>query len=114
MDALTCLALIIYFESRGEPVVTQIYVAKTAIARAKQEKLSICKSMVKPKSYSFYWDRRSNLPKDGKSYIKAKLMALKAINSKKFVGTIYFNNCNLKKRYKTKTKLKKLSNLCFY
>jgi spore germination cell wall hydrolase CwlJ-like protein len=53
MNTLLCLATIVYFEARSEPLLAQQYVAETAIERAKLEKTTICRSMLKNGNYAF-------------------------------------------------------------
>ena len=46
MSVLSCLALIVAMESRGESLQTQHYVASVAIERAKEESVGICQSKI--------------------------------------------------------------------
>ena len=114
MTSLACLALIVYHEARSEPVATQVHVAQVVINRAKEENLTICKSMVKPRSYSFYWDKHSNKIKDKVSYANILQVANKSLTRKSLHSRLFFSECRLKKRYKTKHKLIKVGHLCFY
>jgi hypothetical protein len=92
---------------------TQSLVADVAIARASRENLSICSSMKRPKSYSWMWDGKFT------KVDKAKLKSLEAIAKQelkrdKVRKRLYFNTCNLGKRFPTENKMIKSEKLCFY
>ena len=113
MTSLSCLALIIYMEASTQSSFTQSLVADVAIARAEKEKLPICSSMKKPKSYSWMWDGRNTKVK------KDKLKTLEEIANKELKRNrirtrFYFNECTLGKRFKTPNKMVRSEKLCFY
>jgi len=84
------------------------------MARAEAENLSLCKSMRLKKSYTFIWNGTDLRMKEDKAKEIARQVALGVLNGKRLKGYTYFNECRLKKRYKTKTKLVKRGKLCFY
>jgi spore germination cell wall hydrolase CwlJ-like protein len=114
MSSIACLALIIYFEARGEPDLAQRMVAEVAIHRAKTEDKPICKSLKTPRSYSFMWDKHSNKIVDKVSHLEALAIARKVLAKKNVPSRLYFNECSMGKRYKTKHRIKKVGRLCFY
>lgn len=52
-SALTCLALNIYHESRGEPTLGKIAVAQTTINRSVANGTTVCDEVLKPKQFSW-------------------------------------------------------------
>lgn len=113
MSSVACLALIIFMESRGEPLQTQQYVASVAIERARQEGATICESMKKPRAYSWMWDRRKT------EIRKAKLKALQVVASNEMhhqslTGRLYFNERRLGKLWRTARKPIVSGKLIFY
>lgn len=113
MSSVACLALIVFFESRGEPVLTQQYVASVAIERAKQEKVSVCESMKKPRSYSWYWDKHSNRV-DQKLLKQFEILAVKEMRNPSLKGRTFFNEKKMGRRFKTSYKPLVSGNLVFY
>lgn len=51
--AVLCLAMNIFFESRGEPIPGQYAVALVTMNRAKQEPAKVCSVVFKPKQFSW-------------------------------------------------------------
>jgi len=58
MTASFCLAMILYFEARGEPIDGKLAVADVVLSRADSNKWpdEICKVMKQEKQFSFYTD----------------------------------------------------------
>ena len=113
MNSLACLALVVYMESRGEALITQHYVASVAIQRAEQEEVSVCKSMKKPRAYSWLWDG-VNTKVDPKQLELSKKVAKQELQKQTLQGRLYFNECRLGKRFRTEHKMIKSGGLCFY
>ena len=114
MTTLACLALIVYMEARSEPELAQTLVAQVAVNRAKSEGTTICKSMRKPRSYSFYWDGRRNKITEKEVYSSVTKVANRVLTQDSIANRLYFNECSLGKRYKSSFKIKKVGRLCFY
>ena len=102
-----------YMESRGESVTTQNYVGSVALNLASQDNTSVCKSIQKPRRYSWQWDGKHT--KVDTIQLKAlEEQAKKLIKKRSLSGYYYFNECKLGKRFKTEKPLVKSGNLCFY
>lgn len=113
MTSLSCLTLIIFLEASTQSDFTKSLVADVAIARATKEKLSICESMKKPKSYSWQWDgKATKVPLA--ELKKLEKVALQELKRAKIRNYLYFSNCSAGKRFKTKNKMIKSEKLCFY
>lgn len=113
MTPAYCLALVIYMEANTQSKFTQSLVADVAIARADKENLSICSSMKKPKSYSWMWDGKST--KVNRERLKElEKVAKEELKRDKIRKRLYFNECNLGKRFKTENKMIRSEKLCFY
>jgi len=65
-----CLAILIFFEARSEPVIGQIAVAETAIHRVEDKRYpdTICGVVWQRKQFSFTHDGKSDNPKKYKGY----------------------------------------------
>lgn len=114
MNTLACLALIVYMEARSEPVLAQTLVAQVVINRAKAEETTICNSMKRPRSYSFYWDGKPNLVKEKEVYDEVLKLSNRVLKQNNLENRLYFNECSLGKRFKTKYKVQRTGKLCFY
>ena len=113
MSSVACLALIIYMESRGEPLQTQQYVASVAIERARQEQTTICESMKKPRAYSWMWDRKKTKV-DPVKLKTMQMVANKEMRHQSLSGRLYFNERRLAKMWRTPHKPIVSGNLIFY
>ena len=113
MITATCLALIVYFEARGEPELAQRYVADVAIFRAKIEGVTVCESMRKPKAYSWVWDRKSDIIDPPQMKI-VRSIAEQELKSQKIQGRKHFNEKRLGKIWNTQVKPVTVGNLIFY
>lgn len=114
MTSLACLALIIYHESRGESELTQRLVARVAIERSNHENVGICRSMHRPKSYSFMWDGKPERVDDKQAWDKALVIAGDELFESNMDNRMYFNECRLGKRFKTAYRMRRSGKLCFY
>lgn len=56
-SAFLCLALNVYFESRGEPLEGQLAVAMTTMNRAEGDAANVCKVVMAPRQFSWTNDR---------------------------------------------------------
>ena len=113
MSSVACLALIMYMESRGEPLHTQQLVASVAIERARQEAVPLCQSMNKPRAYSWLWDGVKTKV-DPKQLDALKKVAVKEIANPTLKGRMYFNERRMGRRYRTPHKPIVSGNLIFY
>ena len=60
LTATVCLAMAIYHEARGEPLIGKQAVAEVVINRSEQQSTTICKVVFAPKQFS--WSSRYKLP----------------------------------------------------
>lgn len=128
--AVTCIALAVYFESRGEPEMGQRYVAHTVINRSKDydDEMSACRAVFD--EYQFSWTvefgysksvwtmivRARKHVKNMSAWKKSIHIARVAANRKSDItgGVRYFNEKSMGVRYKTKTRPKTIGNHIFY
>lgn len=99
-EALRCLALNIYHESRGSNLADKVAVADVVINRKKDERYpnTICGVVQQGKldsngfprrnqcQFSWYCDGRSDDPKDGDRWEEAKLLAYQVLIDGKYRG----------------------------
>jgi len=78
-SALLCLALNVYHEARGEPLLGQHAVAHVTLNRAKKRKLSVCDVVFQP--YQFSWTLYDKKVQDERAWAKALQVAQKAMKS---------------------------------
>ena len=94
ISTLTCMAVAIYFEARGEPIDGQMMVAETILNRAADNRWpdEPCDVISQPNQFSFYRDGRSNRPRDMEAYTTAVLVAAKAFESRNAsTGALYYH-----------------------
>ena len=72
MLEVLCLALNLYHEARGEPLKGILHVAAVTIKRknSKHYPNTICGVVYQKHQFSWAWDKRSDVPKDMKSFLK--------------------------------------------
>lgn len=96
--AITCMAVAVYFEARGEPLVGQLAVAHVIINRTKDERYpgNICEVVKQGPTYkwkegypvrdkcqfSFYCDGKSDKPTDKDAYTLARIISFNAISGR--------------------------------
>lgn len=78
-SALLCLALNVFFESRGEPFEGQLSVAQVTMNRAGYDPAKVCKVVKAPKQFS--WTSRKRKQPSGDAWDQAKQVAGLAINN---------------------------------
>lgn len=77
---LECLALNVYFESRGESQLGQELVAQVTMNRVRFSKdKSICDIVRQKSQFSWTADGKSDLPQDIHAYVRSLLVAIKFI-----------------------------------
>lgn len=60
--AVVCLALNVYYEARGEPLIGQIAVGLVTMRRANHEWEKLCEVVYEPKQFSWTWDGEQGAP----------------------------------------------------
>jgi spore germination cell wall hydrolase CwlJ-like protein len=80
--SLTCLALNIYWEARNQSIAGQLAVAQVTLNRVLDRRYSdnVCDVVYEHKQFSWYWDGKSDVPRDSRAWQKAKLIASAALN----------------------------------
>ena len=78
-SALLCLALNVFFESRGEPFAGQLSVAQVTMNRAGDDPAKLCKVVKAPKQFS--WTSQKRKQPSGDAWDQAKHVAGLAIQN---------------------------------
>lgn len=80
--ALMCLALNVYFEARNQPVAGQLAVAQVTMNRVHSPKYpdDVCEVVYDHKQFSWYWDGKSDMPRDPKAWELAQIVASAALD----------------------------------
>ncbi|WP_151708867.1 cell wall hydrolase [Acinetobacter brisouii] len=104
--ALTCLALNIYHESRGESELGKKIVAQSTLNRVKENNSSVCEEVLRPHQFSWTSSlvrdkrlRESGIPKDSDAWDDSKRIAQQALNG----------NMQLPRRYRQVTSFHAIS-----
>jgi spore germination cell wall hydrolase CwlJ-like protein len=100
IDPLTCLAIAIYFEARGEPLEGKVAVGQVVMNRVKDRRwpMDVC-SVVKDRcQFSFYCDGKpERLSKKGlastayKESVEAAYVTLKGHAVDNTIGSVYYH-----------------------
>jgi len=77
LTALQCLALTIYFEAGGEPIPGKWAVGQVVLNRVESTRWpnDICSVVTQRNQFTWYWDGRSDKPKDGKAWKDSQKVA---------------------------------------
>lgn len=75
--ALACLALVVFWEARSEPLSGQVAVAQVVLTRVASASFpdTVCEVVYDPAQFSFYWDGKSDTPHNDEAWFKANLVA---------------------------------------
>lgn len=81
-EEMRCLALNIYFESRGEPEEGQMAVAHVTLNRVQNSRFpdTICDVVYQPRQFSWTHVRRSHYPANRNAWRRAKRIAQTALD----------------------------------
>lgn len=83
LTALTCLALNVYHEARGEPVYAQYAVARVTLNRAAKQRQPVCEVVYA--RHQFSWTSgRSAWPSEPDAWATARKVARRAIHMRDF------------------------------
>lgn len=109
---LNCLALAIYHEARGEPLLGQKAVAYTVLNRVKSGKFpnSICGVIYQPGQFT---DIRKTKVRDRKLWLRVNNIAHKAITKPYKFNALYFHAGSVQPGWKRKY-IAKIGNHHFY
>lgn len=98
--ALLYLVLNIYFEARSEPFEAQVDVAHVVLNRVRHSNYpDTIEDVIKQyKQFSWYWDGKSDKPKNRFAFKEALRAAIVALNTKDTTGgALYYYNPHLAK-----------------
>lgn len=88
---VTCLALNVYHEARGEPVEGQVAVALTTINRARAAGCEICDAVFQPSQFSWTTNWGKQKP-SGPAWERSKEIALASLYIRDYTGgAIYYH-----------------------
>jgi len=75
--ALACLSLNVYFEARDQPFAGQVAVAQVTMNRVADPRYpdTICEVVYDHKQFSWYWDGKSDRPREEEAWEQAQLIA---------------------------------------
>ena len=82
LDPISCLAVAIYFEARGELPAGQAAVAHVIMNRVESTRYpdDVCAVVKQPAQFSFYWDGKSDRPGNAHAYMQAMLIAVAVVD----------------------------------
>lgn len=80
--ALVCLTMNVYWEARNQDIAGQLAVAQVTMNRVKSEYYpnSVCEVVHQHKQFSWYWDGKSDIPKEEKAWETAMMVASAAMD----------------------------------
>jgi len=75
--AIMCLSLNIYFEARNQPLAGQVAVAQVTMNRVHSSDYpnDVCSVVYQHKQFSWYWDGKSDVPRDEEAWGRAQAVA---------------------------------------
>ena len=118
LTSLTCIAIAIYFEARGESIEGQQMVAATIINRIHHPKFpdTACGVVKQRKQFSFYSDGKSDKPTEPEAYLTAARIAAEALKEGVVNETsLYFHSTAVQPIWRHKLKrIGKIGNHVFY
>jgi spore germination cell wall hydrolase CwlJ-like protein len=116
-----CLAQVIYFEARGEPIKGQIAVAQVTINRKNSNLFpnTICKvvSQTKPCQYSWYCDGKSDTLPNNKTAAQSKALAYTILTTHLVDvthGALFFHASSINPRWRNLEKTVEIGAHIFY
>jgi spore germination cell wall hydrolase CwlJ-like protein len=75
--ALVCLTMNVYWEARNQDIAGQLAVAQVTMNRVHSEEYpnSVCEVVHQHKQFSWYWDGKSDIPREEKAWETAMIVA---------------------------------------
>ena len=79
--ALICLSLNVYWEARNQPIAGQLAVAQVTMNRVHDPRWpdNVCSVVYDHKQFTWYWDGKSDIPKEEKAWETAMIVASAAM-----------------------------------
>lgn len=80
--ALMCLSLNVYWEARNQSLAGQLAVAQVTMNRVHDPRWpdNVCEVVYDHKQFSWYWDGKSDIPREEKAWRTAMLVASAAMH----------------------------------
>ena len=80
--ALMCLALNVYFEARNQDLAGQLAVAQVTMNRVHDDGYpnDVCEVVYDHKQFSWYWDGKSDMPREERAWETAQIVASAALD----------------------------------
>tara|TARA_R110000764_G_scaffold95718_1_gene179590 strand:- start:89 stop:508 length:420 start_codon:yes stop_codon:yes gene_type:complete len=94
LTTLSCIAVAVYFEARGESMLGQRAVAEVILNRVADPRWpeTACEVIKQKNQFSFYSDGLSDKPKDAVVYVLAEFVARDAIKGNTLrTGALYYH-----------------------
>ena len=94
LTAISCIAVAVYFEARGETVMGQRLVAETIVNRAADDRWpdNECDVVKQKSQFSFYSDGKSDKPENDFAFLKAQIIAHDALRKQGTnTGALWFH-----------------------
>lgn len=114
-SSLICLALTIYHEARGEPILGQQAVAEVVLNRVDKRNQTVCQVVYEPKQFS--WSNTRGVPKPSRDWDSSVQLARSYLDGEKNTsvtnGAQYFHTNSIPLSCKAKN-VKRIGNHVFY
>jgi spore germination cell wall hydrolase CwlJ-like protein len=118
MAIVTCLALNIYHEARGESLDAQLLVAEVTINRAQEDNKTLCEVVWEDSQFSWTNDGKSDKPKDLEAYAQSVILANQALTDPASLlgsGANHYHEASILPKWaKHMTRLGQYGNHIFY
>ena len=90
VEAAFCLALNIYFEARNEDFAGQVAVAEVTLNRVENPKFpnNVCDVVKQRKQFSWFWDGKSDKPREAKAWERAVNIAELMIEDRDYITVV--------------------------
>lgn len=92
ISPLTCMAVAVYFEARGESPAQQLMVANTIINRVESRRFpnDVCSVVMQKHQFSFYWDDQPDIVTDQEAWRMSEKWAKISLESR----PVYHGGCH--------------------
>ena len=86
--AVMCLAMNVFWEARDQEIAGQVAVAQVTMNRVESPKYpnDVCSVVYQHKQFSWYWDGKSDVPKEAEAWDRAQVVAKGVLAGSGHVG----------------------------